>query len=43
VNDLNRLLEWTELLDDERLACLAEIAAVLATDQIGAYLTPDDF
>ncbi len=43
VNDLNRLLEWTELLDDDRLACLVEIAAVLAADQIGVYTEADEW
>jgi hypothetical protein len=38
MTDLERLLEWTDLLDDDRLACLVEIAAVLAADQIGVYL-----
>jgi hypothetical protein len=37
MTDLQRLLEWTDLLDDDRLACLVEIAALLAADQIGVY------
>lgn len=43
MTDLVRLLEWTDLLDDDRLACLVEIAAVLAADQIGVYSDPADF
>lgn len=37
MTDLERLFEWTELLDDDGLACLVEVAAVLAADQIGAH------
>jgi hypothetical protein len=42
MSDLHRLLEWTQLLDDDRLACLVEIAAVLAADQMGVYSDPAD-
>ena len=42
MTDLERLLEWTDLLDDDRLACLVEIAAVLAADQMGVYSDPVD-
>jgi len=42
LTDTDRLLDWTELLDDDRLACLVEIAAVLAADQMGMYLDPAD-
>lgn len=42
MTDRERLLEWTDLLDDDRLACLVEIAAVLAADQIGVYADPAD-
>ena len=42
MTDLQRLLEWTGMLDDDRLACLVEIAAVLAADQIGVYSDPAD-
>jgi hypothetical protein len=40
VSDWDRLSEWASLLDDFRLACLVEIAAVLAADQIGARSQP---
>lgn len=40
MTDLERLLEWTDLLDDDRLACLVEIAAVLVADQMGVYSDP---
>ena len=43
MTDLQRLFEWTELLDDDRLACPVEVAAVLAADQIGVYSDPADF
>ena len=39
---VDRLLEWTALLDDAGLACLVEIAAVLAADQMGVYWNPAD-
>ena len=42
MTDLERLFEWTELLDDGRLGCLVEVAAVLAADQIGVYSDPAD-
>ena len=42
MTDLQRLLEWTELLDDAGLACLVEIAAVLAADQMGVFSDPAD-
>lgn len=42
MTDLERLFEWTDLLDDDRLARLVEIAAVLAADQIGVYSDPRD-
>jgi len=35
MNDWERLQDWLELLDDGRLACLVEIASVLAADQAG--------
>ncbi len=40
MNDWERLQDWLELLDDGRLACLVEIAAVLAADQMGVYSDP---
>lgn len=42
MNDWDRLAEWLELLDDDRLACLVEIPAVLAADQVGVYSDPRD-
>jgi hypothetical protein len=33
-------MQWAELLDDDFLACLVEVAAVLAADQYGV-LQPD--
>ena len=42
VSDWDRLSEWVSFLDDSRLACLVEIAAVLAADQIGVYSESPD-
>jgi hypothetical protein len=42
MTDLHRLLEWSELLDDGHLACLVEIAAVLAADPVGVYFDAAD-
>jgi hypothetical protein len=42
MNDRERLQDWIELLDDDRLTCLVEIAAVLAADQMGVYSDPAD-
>ena len=42
MTDLERLLEWASLMDDNRLACLVEIATVLEGDQIGVYFETDD-
>jgi hypothetical protein len=33
-------MQWAELLDDDFLACLVEVAAVLAADQCG-LVDPD--
>ena len=41
MNNLARLMQWAELLDDDFLACLVEVAAVLAADQNG--LTDPDW
>lgn len=38
----DRLAEWGRLLDEGRLACLVEIAAVLAADQVGVFVEWDD-
>jgi hypothetical protein len=35
VNDRQRLEEWVVLLNDDILACLVEVAAVMAADQMG--------
>ena len=40
MSDIERLNEWAELLDAPALACLVEVAAVLAADQFGV-LEPD--
>ena len=42
MSDWDRLSEWVSLLDDSRLACLVEIAAVLASDQMGVYVDPSE-
>lgn len=40
MTDMERLLEWASLLDKDFLACLVEVAAVLAADQQG-LISPD--
>jgi hypothetical protein len=42
MTDLHRLLEWTELLDDDRLTPLVETATAFAADQLGVYSDPAD-
>lgn len=39
-DDLQQLFDGTELLVDDRLGCLVEVAAVLAADQIGCIPIP---
>ena len=41
MNNLVRLMQWAELLNDDFLACLVEVAAVLVADQSG--LTDPDW
>jgi hypothetical protein len=43
MNDWEHLHDWLKLLDEDRLSCLVDAAAVLAAVQIGVYVDPRDF